>query len=211
MYLDGFAVNIVPGRESGEYVYMQHGSQYAVHLSNTSWAKRAVAKVKIDGKEVGNFILPPGTRQMGIERSVYSNGIFTFAVQDSLMGVQGGLGEVERNALGLIEVQFIPEKLRPAIQYDSAVFTSTGTLGGGRLESLSNDSEPRMKGMGQRRSRAGGTVETGQSNQQFVQGDSFDLDYSSAVTIYLRLREEIGENYGVRPLHGKTTKYPRPI
>jgi len=105
MHLNYFSVRIPQGYEDERgYVHMKHNQIYHILLRNNR-NLHAVAKVFIDGKEIGTHFMPKKTG-ITLERPMGDNGKFTFYRLDSSEGKEA---ELEKNSsLGLISVVFTP-------------------------------------------------------------------------------------------------------
>lgn len=186
MYLNDFSVRIPEGKEvSGGYVEMLHGTTYRLVLRNSRNVS-CDARVEIDGKHVGTWRIR-GIQSITLERPAHDDGQFTFYK----LGTRDG-DAVELNghnpSLGLIKVTFTPEKQktpqRNEVVYRGGVAKGLGTLS------------------------AGGTGLSGHSNQQFVDAEYLDLDYSQQTVIHLRL---VCNDSGPRPLTRYSTPVPPPV
>lgn len=107
------------------YVEMRDGDHYTISLYN-GHSSRCHAKITIDGKHVGTWILEPwGSAK--IERPVDVHKKFTFFKVNSIGGAEAGLvrGDAKN---GLVTVEFIPECVeRRTNFFESAVDRCLGS------------------------------------------------------------------------------------
>lgn len=159
--------------DNAPYVELMFGRHYSVQLNN-SHSTRCQAKVTIDGKHIGTWVLPAWGKAT-IERPVAVDKKFTFFRVNSREGARANLQQGDTKN-GLIQVEFTPEK---EYLYETQEFCmqSTNDCLGTRCYSKSSTS----------RRDEGGTGLQGKSNQRFRTVSSFDLDYSAQVTINIRL------------------------
>lgn len=197
-------------RESG-YVGLKHGEQYAVRLGNAD-NRRCVARVTIDGKPVGNFVLNPH-EMARIERSVDDAGKFTFYAVDTEESVAAGQADISHYDRGLVQVEFVPEKYampRPTAVKTTGLLRSRGpggqSVGGG----MSMFGEPPLAESDVKTS-GGITGLSGHSGQQFVTVASPDLDEANAVKINLRLVLRDDGPRKLRPVAVAGNPVPPPV
>lgn len=238
-----FEVKVVNSEKETQngYVYMKHGTQYKMELSNHR-DLRCNAEIKIDGKSVGVWRIP-AYETIVIERPSDDIGKFTFYKKGSKEAkvVDTGIADINQ---GLVEVEFTPEYRSayvPAIYvnpwrpwYDvynpwyynvgspkaesSAVDLSWSEYSHNTVMYSSvkadafalNNFNTNTNAKGED-ATAGMTGLSGKSDQKFLAADSMNLDYSSIVTIRLRLvakrkRNSVKEEVdGPRPLAQQNT------
>lgn len=162
------------------YAGLAHKETYKLRFKNDS-DERIVAATKIDGKEVGNWVI--GAHQtVDIDRPVEIAKLFTFLAKGTKEAKQAQLGKVAEDDLGLVSVTFTPEKKKefairtPRWNDDDLLRSSLSlqALGGARRGETA-------KSFG-----AGGTGLSGHSDQSF-RTVSFDGDDVRNVTLNLRL------------------------
>lgn len=173
MKLGDFSLSIINYPEDNKgYVRIPHDTQYMIEMrSHTS--VRSEAKLEVDGKLIGTWRLDAFER-LRLERPANSNQCFTFYSVGTMEASQSGL--VNDDKLGLVQVTFVPEKVKYQPQYMSK---SVGSLGGATSKGSRS---------------AGGTGLSGHSNQQFVTVANLELDTSKGVKINLRLIPDAGIN-----------------
>lgn len=98
-------VNSIRETQNG-YVYMKHGTQYSIEMSNLR-DLRCNAEIKLDGKSVGTWRIP-AYGAIVIERPFDDVGIFTFYKQGSKEAKLVDVG-IAKDSHGLIEITFTPE------------------------------------------------------------------------------------------------------
>ena len=170
----------------GIYFNILQGQTYKLFLSNIN-SQRCKAEVTIDGKPVGTWRLG-AFDSATLERPANDTGLFTFY---RLRTVDASIAQIADNdKTGLIQVVFTPEMI---IQVTPTVYRDGSPISKG----ISN--EPVSRGV-TRGAHAGGTGLSGQSDQQFGTAGHMPLDYTSQVTLSLRLMEFEPVNLGPRPL-----------
>lgn len=108
MYLNGYSVSIVNGREKQDgYVEMEHGQTYELLLKNDN-NLRCDAQVSIDGKEVGLFRVNPQSI-FSLERPLNEAKKFTFYKKGTSEAKKAGEANISSDDSGLIQVVFKPE------------------------------------------------------------------------------------------------------
>lgn len=185
------------------YVYMKHGTQYSIEMSNHR-DLRCNAEIKLDGKSVGVWRIPAyGT--IVIERPIDDDGIFTFYKKGSKESKMVDVGITEGKH-GLIEIEFIPEYKsywRPAIYVNpwgyylwghyprGPIYGSSGWGSSNSINYCASNSVLRSAGMqhtnNAEEANAGMTGLSGESKQKFSDAEYMTLDYGNKVTINLRL------------------------
>lgn len=198
MYLNQFSVRVPEGNEiSGGYVELRHGQNYTIQLKNDRHLP-CDAILEIDGKSIGTFRLYAGSG-IKLERPPHDTGQFTFYKIGTHEARQAQLDEGNPD-LGLIKVQFIPQKHSPPITTywgsveDVPMASANITY---RSATVMSNAKGGLS--------AGGTGLSGYSNQSFTDVGSIERDYSQSTTIYLRLVAKNGDE--IRPL----TQYSTPI
>lgn len=180
MRLDDYSFSIPEGRETEEgYVYLHHGTKYTIRLDNAG-DRRCDAKITIDGKSVGSFRVDAYDSFL-IERPAEEDGCFTFYKSGSPEAESAQLGDDD--SLGLISVEFRPERISSGIDSETKLYQSA----------LRTPSE------------AGGTGLSGESKQEFNSTKALTSDPAEHVTIHLRL---VCEPNDARPLHKRETNIP---
>jgi hypothetical protein len=111
MYLNGFSVRIVGGKEdeSSGYVEVPHGTQYSIVLKNDR-KHPCDAEVEVDGKSVGTFRLGAKST-FKLDRPENEAKRFTFYRADSDEGGASGASAVDGGDRGLVRVTFHPGKM----------------------------------------------------------------------------------------------------
>lgn len=208
MRVNEFSVDIAKGTETGEgYVSMKHNTKYALSLGNHGH-RRCDALVSIDGKSIGGFRIG-AYETIEIERPVDDDGCFTFYRAGSKKGDKAGLGSVSKSDMGLITVEFRPEKKRKPKRISGAGGQSIL-----RSASLSSYSTP-VRDSVELTSRgidlkAGGTGLSGKSDQSFYTVEDLKFDKKEVVTINLRLVEGKSKSEP-RELAPKSNSIPSPV
>lgn len=108
MYLNDFSVRIPGKKETSGYVELNHGETYSINIKN-SRSVRCEAIITIDGKDMGTLLLKP-YESVNLERPINEAKKFTFYRIHSQEAADSGLNKVDRDELGLISVEFKPEK-----------------------------------------------------------------------------------------------------
>jgi len=108
MYLNDFSVRIPGRKETSGYVELNHGETYSINIKN-SRSVRCEAVITIDGKDMGTLLLKPYER-VNLERPINEAKKFTFYRINSQEAADSGLNKVDNDELGLISVEFKPEK-----------------------------------------------------------------------------------------------------
>jgi hypothetical protein len=201
--------------ENNGYVKMQHGEEYSLFLENNA-TTRCDARITIDGQDMGKFRIGPRA-SIQIERPQQVDKKFHFYLTGTSKAAQAGI-VAGASDNGHIEVEFLPERSRQAINQSYGV-TSNGFLGfererGGKsmIERLKTgnlcyEDEMEMEFGYQE----GGTGLEGHSSQMFNTVGALTYDQSRAVKIHLRL---VGSASGVEPLPGRRplqTRIPPPV
>jgi len=102
-----FKSNGQPASENNGYASLINGERYHLKLKNDD-KRDCVAKVTIDGKEMGIFFIR-AFHHFIMERPGHDSGKLTFYTIDSVEGKQLQLStEVAPDKLGLITVEFVP-------------------------------------------------------------------------------------------------------
>lgn len=216
------------------YVEVEYGRHYRINLKN-SHPTRCQAKVKIDGKPVGSWVIPAYS-EITIERPVDVDKKFTFYRITSESGIRAGLRKGDPDN-GLVQVEFTPERRSASWYGDDLADRDFGLYGGrrGGVDLGSDDdfrnSRTIMNQGAQRGQRGqqvaqscnlasckslgmesqfmqGGTGLCGKSHQRFRRAGPMDLDYSKKVTVNVRLvgrRDDRPDYDDITPLGS----YPR--
>lgn len=164
MKVNGYSLKVSPGHESLDgYVSMKDETFYKLIISNTERIGKCKAEVKIDGEDIGVFVIN-GLSNLVLESKPGTGKLFKFRKLTDK--TRNSLLKPNEN-LGLISVTFYPEDCQDD-----------------RLKSNNNEKSLRGRAGGQ---SAGGTVLSGYSNQKFKEAKYFNVDESKKVTIYLRL------------------------
>jgi hypothetical protein len=108
MYLNDFSVRIPGKKETSGYVELNHGETYSINIKN-SRSVRCEAVITIDGKDMGTLLLKP-YESVNLERPINEAKKFTFYRINSQEAADSGLNKVDNDELGLISVEFKPEK-----------------------------------------------------------------------------------------------------
>lgn len=162
MKVNGYSLKISEGFESLDgYVSMKDETFYKLIISNTERIGKCKAEVKIDGEDIGVFVIN-GLSNLVLESKPGTGKLFKFRkLTDE---TRNSLLKPNEN-LGLISVTFYPEDCI-------------------REQLSTNNKSMQGRAGGQ---SAGGTVLSGYSNQKFKEAKYFNVDESKKVTIYLRL------------------------
>lgn len=189
VYLNQFGVT-VPGHpaDSDNYVPMRHGEQYRIRLTNEHVARRADARVYIDGKYVGTWRIGAGT-SIEIERPVDEAKCFTFFRAGTDEARTAGLAHLDDNR-GLIEVEFVAERDAPRLEVVPFSNVATATC---------------------RSYQAGGTGLQGHSSQTFRRTAHVTADPQTRTVIRLRL--VCADDSAITPLRAVpySTPVPPPV
>lgn len=184
-----FGVGIPEGElRDDAYVVLDHGQQYTLVLENNSW-HRADAVVEIDGKEVGKFRVNSAS-SIELERPADDDGHFTFYEIESEEA--NSIGLKANQELGLIRVEFRPERFRDSLAH-----------AGGLTDSIARAGDLVPVGT------AGGTGLSGHSDQNFVTVSALEFDPDEVVVIHVRLAGRVRKD-APRPLVGRSRSNPVP-
>jgi len=212
MRVGNFSLLIPEGveRDSG-HVNMVHGKQYTLRLGNNDHSRRADATVTVDGKVVGCFRLERGATWT-IERPSHDTGRFTFYRSDSSEAATAGVAGISKDAMGLVEVVFRPERIyvppvRPIgnIVRGMSCFPETTTRGDFGTVPMSFASaapaaaSPGMTGL------------SGVSDQHFTEVAALDYDPAGETTITVRLVGIDGGPRELTPAVPRANKIPEPV
>lgn len=215
MRVGQFSVTIPEGQEqSSGHVHLPNGQQYRIRLNNHFPDRRCDATVRVDGKEVGTFRLER-IGGMLLERPAHDTGKFTFYGIRSDEAKVAGVDGVAREARGLVEVTFRPERqAAPLREYLKSASISHATPRCGHISVTSHsvgqgEVRPVSLQTGQEKSvGAGITGLSGHSLQEFHDVPNLTYDPVEEVQITLRLVEVTQD--GPRPLTSVPRSNPVP-
>jgi hypothetical protein len=132
-----------------EKIGCTHLEKYEISIESHQAHKRLIAKIIIDGKTIGEFIVHPSeypSDKLHLKGVPNKKGEFTFLAPGTSEFLAADLNKVADHLLGMIEIRISPEEYAPA-PYEKGV-----TLG------------------------RGGTGLTGTNKQNFEQGDHFPVN-----------------------------------
>lgn len=206
------------------YVEMMNGDQYKLKLRNNH-GQRCQAKVKIDGRHVGTWVVP-AYDTIVIERPADVDKKFTF-YRVSKAPIGSGIVSDRANN-GLVEVEFTPERYDAwRVEYDChdcmPQHLSCNSYSKGLSPNESFGQQHRghpqqmncMAGQFSESHEQGATALRGRSYQKFRRTGPLDLDHSKQVTVTVRLvgrkRRRSFDYDSVTPLGHKKSPVPPPI
>ncbi len=172
---------------------MRHGQVYQLVLSNHG-QRQCDAAVKIDGKPVGIWRVPP-QRQIVLEHPSDQTGKFTFFLVGT---AEAEVTNIREDAsTGLVEAIFTPEKEAPLPSAPAQVPRGASFLPA-RQSSVKRD--------------IGGTGLSGKSEQQYGTAEAIEYDRANQVTIQVRLVPSDAHLSGLQPLGGSqpSASFPLP-
>jgi hypothetical protein len=216
MIINRFSAKVFPGREEfGGYVRMNHAQTYSLILHNY-WNERADAKVSIDGKEIGTFRIPANS-SITLERPLNDEGRFTFFKQGTKKFAKAGLEQVPDEQLGLIRVEFLPEKPVQVTYMNTLPYYVWPTPPENQYWITntynSSDTAQHTGSLCMASASPGGTGVSGHSDQNFGCTDAiWNPDFSRQTIITLRLVSVTDEELAtVRPLVPWSNQVPPPV
>jgi hypothetical protein len=107
-----FSVLIDGGEErSNSQVFMRHNSQFRIRIGNHG-SKRCDATLQVDGKTIMTLRLAAGQVTTVDGPPDGDRGNFTFLATNTEAAAACGASEIKTDDRGLIEVKFVPEKVR---------------------------------------------------------------------------------------------------
>jgi hypothetical protein len=188
MKFEGYSLEVTGTRKTdGQYVYLDHGQQFAIVLANSKPTRCNVA-LEVNGKSIATYRIE-NFDSITLERPLHCEERFTFyregTLDASLQGLKRG---DDRN--GLIVAKFFPEVIRPRVAYrDPFGYPVDFSEPAGRLSTSkvwpggNVAGSYRVGGM----SAAGGVGYSGESDQEFMTAEEMEVDASQMVEIAIRL------------------------